>query len=188
MSCQGQVMAECCPRDHSIPKRRTALLTKPNGLGTNRLRHRKNFGGVEKLVQEPFFLLPELMLAKRFDLAHDRYGRNLASNERSQRLPFRSRGVNNQVAVKEHGRHQSRPGSGRSCRISRCHSLGSSTALKASTSANLESASAIRRPRCSRLTGSSSSTVTCTRSGRSVVGLSSPTHRTRPPSRTPSYV
>ena len=84
------------------------------------------------------------------------------------------------------GCQSSRPGSGRSLRISRCHATGPVMSLNAPDLASSRSASAIRLPRAARSSGVSSSvgsmTVTWTRTGRPGFGAP-PLHSSRSPFR-----
>jgi hypothetical protein len=63
------------------------------------------------------------MIAEHFDLGDLRDGKWFRLQPDSQPLVFRIRGINDDIAVEQP--HSSRPGNGRSCRISRCHRAGS---------------------------------------------------------------
>jgi hypothetical protein len=78
---------------------------------------------IKKFLKVDNFLGCYQMIAEHFDLGNLRDCKLFRLQPGSQPLVFRSRGIDDDVAVEKP--HSSRPGNGRSCRISRCHRAGS---------------------------------------------------------------
>jgi hypothetical protein len=78
---------------------------------------------IKKFLKVDNFLGCYQMIAEHFDLGNLRDCKLFRLQPGSQPLVFRNRGIDDDVAVEKP--HSSRPGNGRSCRISRCHRDGS---------------------------------------------------------------
>ena len=78
---------------------------------------------MKKLLQVRNFLGCYLMISEDLDLRDLRNGEWFRLQSDSQPFVFRIRGIDDDIAIEQP--HSSRPGNGRSCRISRCHCAGS---------------------------------------------------------------